>query len=139
MQFPSNLPLPNRLQQPPIHFLLELATMQLVLLTIKLESFGISASEHSVYDDFGSLVHFINECYEVELPWKESHPTLRDNYQLCLSRLCGLLKCLKHDPDVLQDSISIRPSSSRNRGICGAVKWRCGEDSLPATSCARTT
>lgn len=31
------------------------------------------------------------------------HSVLPDNYQLCLMRLHGLIKRLRHDPDVLQE------------------------------------
>ena len=73
----------------------------------ELESFGISSVEHSIYDEFGSSVRFVDGQYQVELPWKEAHPTLPDNYQLCVNRLRGLLKRLKHDPDVLREYDSI--------------------------------
>ena len=43
----------------------------------------------------------------MELPWKEAHSTLPDNYSLCLKRLNGLLVRLKHDPDVLHEYNSI--------------------------------
>ena len=68
-----------------------------------LESFGISASEHSVYDDFGSSIQLVDGRYEVQLPWKEGHPALADNYKLCLRRLHGLTKRLKQDPAILQE------------------------------------
>ena len=67
----------------------------------ELESFGISGSDRSVYDEFGDSVRFVNGRYEVELPWKEAHPALPNNYHLCVQRLRGLLKRLKHNPDVL--------------------------------------
>ena len=69
----------------------------------ELESFGISDSEHSVYDDFGSSIQLVDGRYEVQLPWKEGHPALTDNYQLCLKRLHGLTKRLKQDPAILQE------------------------------------
>ena len=69
----------------------------------ELESFGISASEHTVYDDFGSSIQLVEGRYEVQLPWKEGHPALADNYQLCLRRLQGLTKRLKQDPAILQE------------------------------------
>ena len=68
----------------------------------ELESFGISKSDCSVYDKFGSSIRFVEGRYEVELPWKEAHLALPDNYHLCLRRLRGLLKRLKHDPEILQ-------------------------------------
>jgi hypothetical protein len=69
----------------------------------ELESFGISPSEQSVYDDFGSSIRLVDGRYEVQLPWKEGHPALADNYQLCLRRLQGLTKRLKQDPAILQE------------------------------------
>ena len=73
----------------------------------ELESFGVSGSDHSVYDDFRSTVRLKDGRYEVELPWKDPHPTLPDNYQLCLRRLYGLVRRLKQDPDVLHEYDSI--------------------------------
>ena len=87
----------------------------------ELESFGISPIDRSVYDDFGSSVHFVDGRYEVELPWKSFHPTLPDNYQLCLSRLRGLLKRLKHDPDVLREYNSVIEDQVR-QGIVEVVE-----------------
>ena len=69
----------------------------------ELESFGISTIARSIHDKFEDTVRFINGRYEVELPWKESHPTLHEHYHLSLSRLRGLLKHLRHDPEVLQE------------------------------------
>ena len=54
-----------------------------------LESFGIMDPEHSVSDEFVSTIQLVEGRYEVQLPWKEGHPTLPDNYQLCLQ---GLMK-----------------------------------------------
>ena len=39
----------------------------------ELESFWISNTEHTVYDEFQSSVRFMDGRYEVELPWKEAH------------------------------------------------------------------
>ena len=57
----------------------------------ELESFGVSGSDHSVYNDFQSTVRLKDGWYEVELPWKDPHPTLPDNNQLCLRQLYGLV------------------------------------------------
>ena len=67
----------------------------------ELELFGIMASEHSVHDEFGSSIRLVEGRYEVQLPWKDAHPALPDNYQLCLKRLHGLVKRLKQDPTIL--------------------------------------
>ena len=87
----------------------------------ELESFGISNTEHTVYDEFQSSVRFMDGRYEVELPWKEAHSTLPDNYSLCLKCLNGLLVCLKHDPDVLHEYNSIITDQLR-KGIVEAVE-----------------
>ena len=42
----------------------------------------------------------------VELPWKEAHPALSNNYHLFVQRLRGLLKRLKDDPDVVLEYTS---------------------------------
>ena len=57
----------------------------------ELELFRISGADRSVYDEFGSSVRFVEGRYEVELPWKEAHPALPDNYNVCVTRLRGLL------------------------------------------------
>ena len=41
-----------------------------------LESFGIMDPEHSVSDEFVSTIQLVEGRYEVQLPWKEGHPTL---------------------------------------------------------------
>lgn len=69
----------------------------------ELESFGIMDSECSVHDEFGSSIQLVEGRYEVQLPWKDAHPPLPDNYQLCLKRLHGLVKRLKQDPAILSE------------------------------------
>ena len=66
-----------------------------------LESLGIQKNKVSVYDEFESTIRFNGERYKVSLPWKESHAPLSDNYDLSLKRLIGLIKWLKHNPDIL--------------------------------------
>ena len=87
----------------------------------ELESFGISSSDQSVYDEFGNSVRFVEGRYEVELPWKEAHPILPDNYRLCVRRLKGLLKRLKHDPEILKEYNSIIQDQLQ-QGIVEIVK-----------------
>ena len=69
----------------------------------ELESFGISGVDHSVHDKFRSSVNFVDGRYKLRLPWRELHQTLPNNYSLCRKRLHGLLKRLRHDPDILQE------------------------------------
>ena len=48
-----------------------------------LESLGISSDEPSVYDVFKQLITFKDHRYVVNLPWKETHPHLPTNLDLC--------------------------------------------------------
>ena len=66
-----------------------------------LESLGVKQNERSVYQGFQEDITFRDGRYEVSLPWKPSHPTLPDHYELALKRLGGLLKRLRHTPSVL--------------------------------------
>ena len=77
----------------------------------ELESFGVPDSDRSVYDMFQETVQFKNRRYEVALPWKDSHSTLSDNFQLSLTRLNGLLRRLRQDKNVLQEYDSIIKST----------------------------
>ena len=67
----------------------------------ELESLGILKDEQSVYDTFTQQISFRQGRYEVHLPWKETHPLLPDNYELCRKRLNGLLRKLSQDPEQL--------------------------------------
>ena len=69
----------------------------------RLESLGIVPNESSVYDHFQQRIRYDGKRYEVNLPWKEPHPMLPDNYNLSKSRLVSLLSRLKSDPDVLKE------------------------------------
>ena len=72
----------------------------------ELESFGISPrsdTDLSVHEEFEGSVRFVYGRYQVELPWKNSHPPLADHYNLCLKRLRGLIRRLQQDPDVLRE------------------------------------
>lgn len=67
----------------------------------ELESFGVV--DMSVQEEFTTKIEFVDGRYEVQLPWKKSHPMLPDNYQLCLKRLRSLGRQLKLDPVILQE------------------------------------
>ena len=69
----------------------------------RLESLGIVSNESSVYDDFQQRIRFDGQRYEVNLPWKEPHSMLPDNYSLSKSRLVSLLSRLRNDPGVLKE------------------------------------
>lgn len=67
----------------------------------ELESLGILKEEHPVQQQFSQKISFKGGRYEVHLPWKDSHPPLPDNYDLCRKRLDGVLKRLRQDPEKL--------------------------------------
>jgi hypothetical protein len=69
----------------------------------ELESLGVFPNDESVYDKFTQSIELKDKRYEVELPWKESHPVLPDNYQLSEKRLKHLLTRLRKDPEILQE------------------------------------
>ena len=48
-------------------------------------------------------IKFDGTRYEVPLPWRDNTATLPDNYDLSLSRLKGLLRRLKHNPQLLEE------------------------------------
>ncbi len=68
-----------------------------------LETLGIKEDESSVYEEFERNVTSRKGRYEVRLPWKEPHPVLPDNHELCSKRLVGLLKRLRQNPHVLTE------------------------------------
>ena len=56
-----------------------------------------------VHQQFQEGIKFENGRYEVRLPWKEPHPTLPDNYDLCLETLKGQVARLQKDPEQLDE------------------------------------
>ena len=68
-----------------------------------IESLSIVPNESSVYDDFQQHICFDGQSYAVNLPWKEPHPMLPDNYSLSKSHLVSLLSRLRNDPGVLKE------------------------------------
>ena len=69
----------------------------------ELESLGILPAEPSVYDTFKQSIKFDNGRYEVCLPWRSKETRPPSNLQLATRRLQGLLKRLRHHPEVLQE------------------------------------
>ena len=75
----------------------------------ELESLGILKDEQSVYDSFVQQISFKQGRYEVHLFWKDSHPLLPDNYELCRRQLNGLLRKLNQNHEQLhQYNVVIR-------------------------------
>ena len=67
------------------------------------ETLGIRDIEPSLYEQFLKQVSFKDGRYCVQLPWKDPHPMLPDNYNLCQTRLFGLLRRLKQNPSLLRE------------------------------------
>ena len=66
----------------------------------ELESLGIKQEEPSVHDDFKKTIKFKNGRYEVSLLWRSTQARLPSNIDLAKQRLEGLLKRLRHHPEV---------------------------------------
>ena len=66
-----------------------------------LESLGVQDDDQSTLENFDENIVFNDSRYQVCLPWKETHPTLSDNYQLSKKQLFGLLHHLKRHPSIL--------------------------------------
>lgn len=68
-----------------------------------LEAIGIKTEESSVYEEFTQNIVFHDGRYCVHLPWKGYHPPLPDNFNLCQTRLFGLIKRLRQSPHILRE------------------------------------
>ena len=87
----------------------------------ELESLGILKEEHPVQRQFTQRIAFRHGRYEVHLPWKEAHPHLPNNYELCQRRLTSLLKRLHQTPEHLQQYDSVI-RDQLTQGIVEVVK-----------------
>ena len=67
-----------------------------------LDSIRIKDNEQSVYENFESDIEFKNQSYVVKLPVKESHPLLRDNYNVSVKRLDNLKMRLDKNENLLR-------------------------------------
>ena len=61
----------------------------------------------SVYEEFVEKLLFKGDHYEVSLPWKATHPSLPENYELSLRRLQGLLSLLRKKLTILKEYDSV--------------------------------
>ena len=93
-----------------------------------LEAIGIKAEESSVYEEFTQNVVFQDGRYSVHLPWKSYHPPLPDNFNLCQTRLFGLIKRLRQSPHILREYDNIIQDQI-NKGIVEIVEdpWTSGK------------
>ena len=85
----------------------------------ELESLGIKP--RVLYEKFQEQISFKNNRYEVHLPWKKTHPSLPDNYELSRKRLENLLKRLRQEPEVLKEYDSVIKEQLQ-RGIVEVVE-----------------
>ena len=69
----------------------------------QLDSIGILPDEGSVYEQFLDKICMKDGRYQVQLPWKETHPLLPDNYNICVYRLQSLLHRLRKDDNLLHN------------------------------------
>ena len=69
----------------------------------QLDSVGILPGEGSVYEQFLENICMKDGRYQVQLPWKETHPLLLDNYSICVNRLQSLLLHLRKDDNLLHN------------------------------------
>ena len=61
-----------------------------------LETLGISPDEKGICENFPDCIYKNSEKrYEANLPFKETHPILNDNFNLCKKRLMNLYSKLK--------------------------------------------
>eukprot|EP00731_Ephydatia_muelleri_P027563 Em0019g436a len=93
-----------------------------------LEAIGTKAEESSVYEEFTQNVVFQDGRYSVHLPWKSYHPPLPDNFNLCQTRLFGLIKRLRQFPHILCEYDNIIQDQI-NKGIVEIVEdpWTSGK------------
>ena len=68
----------------------------------ELESIEVLNQEKQPYNYFEeSICKNQENRYEMKLPFKENHPLIHDNFQMCKERLLKLHKKVKNDPEVL--------------------------------------
>ena len=71
----------------------------------------------SLYEKHCDTIEFRDGRYEVQLPWRTPRQDPPSNYELSLKKLKGLLRCLKHDPDVLPEYHSVVKTQLQQRII----------------------
>ena len=84
-----------------------------------LDTIGIAEKERSVYGKFLDDSSFHDKRYEVRLPFKEDHPMIEDNYELCKKRLSQLKKQLDNKPDLKKEYNNIIESQKISHIIEG--------------------
>ena len=59
--------------------------------------------EPTIMETFTQTIQHDGERYVINLPWREGHRALPDNYQLCQKRLQSTPKKLRHSPEILAE------------------------------------
>ena len=82
------------------------------------ESIGTKEESESTgsVDCFEENVCFNGQRYEVQLPWKENHPTMSSDYELCVQRLRRLQLRLLREPELIKEYNQII-EEQLNKGI----------------------
>ena len=69
------------------------------------ESIGIKEVSEITksHDGFNEQVRFNGQRYEVPLPWRDNHPTISSDYELCVNRLKSLQRKLLKEPELIRE------------------------------------
>ena len=54
-------------------------------------------------DGFNKQVRFNGQRYEVPLPWRDNHPAISSDYELCVNRLKSLQRKLLKEPELIRE------------------------------------
>ena len=69
------------------------------------ESIGIKEVSEITksHNGFNEQVRFNGQRYEVPLPWRDNHPTISSDYELCVNRLKSLQRKLLKEPELIRE------------------------------------
>ena len=69
------------------------------------ESIGITEVSEITksHDGFNKQVRFNGQRYEVPLPWRDNHPAISSDYELCVNRLKSLQRKLLKEPELIRE------------------------------------
>ena len=69
----------------------------------ELESLGINKYDQSFYKEYlNTICHKERNRYEVQLPFKENHPLVHGNFELCKRHLLNLHQKIKDNPNLVK-------------------------------------
>ena len=69
------------------------------------ESIGIKEVSEMTksHDGFNEQVRFNGQRYEVPLPWRDNHPAISSDYELCVNRLKSLQRKFLKEPELTRE------------------------------------